>query len=468
MLNGIHWCDDCNVPIIGEKCENCFKEANFVALSRAADARPAFENDIRLIKSLLREWIGQPALKKLDMERKIVLLNRLPYLDKAYEVLIDGKILCHVFFDLYTFKWKVKPLKPLCSLIIEENLEKIAFVNKEKVSKGEILNSTDFKYNAGESEDLVCLFSRDEKSLGLGFLTDNKIIVLKAWSPSKPYYNFGKKASFKDAIKANKLSIEHFESRACSFLERYVNRFKRKTIISYSGGKDSLICLLLSLKTGINAKLLFTNTCLEMPETLKNVKRVVEALEIDVIKAEADCTEFWSKAEEVGPPARDFRWCSQVCKLKPTKKVLASFGETLCIVGQRKAESLKRASSQAVWKNRYLPNVINITPIQNWKALLIWLYLIKNRKENLVNELYFKGFDRVGCYMCPSATIADFKMVKEWHPELWEKWEVFLQKWKKRNNLEDTWLTYALWRWKRRTPKGIRNFLGKSSIKTVF
>jgi len=60
-----------------------------------------------------------------------------------------------------------------------------------------------------------------------------------------------------------------------------VERFRRRVFVSYSGGKDSLVCLLPSLKAQIDPKILFIDTCLEMPETIENVNLVIEKFGLD-------------------------------------------------------------------------------------------------------------------------------------------------------------------------------------------
>ena len=84
---------------------------------------------------------------------------------------------------------------------------------------------------------------------------------------------------------------------------------------------------------------------------------------------------------------------------------------------------------------------------------------MSEKAEKLVNELYFRGFDRVGCYMCPSATLADLRRVEEWHPSLWSGWIKALEEWRVKNSLNENWIKYGLWRWRKRIPKALRVFL---------
>lgn len=465
VRGGICWCLNCNSPLLGEKCEKCESKGEYVPLSRAADARPAFKSDIALIEELLNRTYGGGAVKALNLECQVVLLNRLPYLDKAYEILLGGKVLAHILFDVFSLSWKIKPLRALLKFMEENGIDyPYVVLNKEKIEKHEFLGESDIKEsNISEETEYLGIYSKNDELVGLGCKIDEKILVLKAWlnheNTDYSDYFLNRKSDWKSVLEANRWQIEALKSRACKFLNRTVEKFRRKVFVSYSGGKDSLTCLMLSLKAGIDPKILFIDTCLEMPETIQNVNLIIEKFGLGACVGKAEIEKFWEKLYEVGPPARDYRWCSRLCKLEPTSKVLSEMGESLCIVGQRRAESLKRASSPDVWLNPYVEKSLSATPISGWKALHIWLFIMSEKAENLVNPLYFRGFDRVGCFMCPSATLADLNKVKEWHPVLWDSWEVALEKWRVKNSLSKNWIKYGLWRWRRRTPKALRNFL---------
>ena len=160
---------------------------------------------------------------------------------------------------------------------------------------------------------------------------------------------------------------------------------------------------------------------------------------------------FWRAVERLGPPGKDYRWCCKITKLAPLSRLLQEkFPDgALNIVGQRAFESLDRARSPRVWRNRWLPQILTITPIQEWTQLLVWLYIWDRKLP--YNPLYEKGFDRIGCFMCPAAFTAEYKHVEETHPELWKKWEDVLWRWAKRLGLEgeeaEAWVRRGLWRW---------------------
>ena len=72
------------------------------------------------------------------------------------------------------------------------------------------------------------------------------------------------------------------------------------------------------------------------------------------------------------------------------------------------------------------------------------------------NPLYDLGFERVGCWLCPSALAAEYARVKELHPEMHEKWNAFLLEWAKTRGLSEKFIEHGFWRWKELPPKMLR------------
>jgi len=75
-------------------------------------------------------------------------------------------------------------------------------------------------------------------------------------------------------------------------------------------------------------------------------------------------------------------------------------------------------------------------------------------KKLPTNILYNFGFDRLGCYMCPAANIAEYQLIQKIHPELWNKWLQTLELWRQKLNMSNEWINYHLWRWL--NPEGSR------------
>lgn len=472
MQRSLFWCRECNVPLLGGKCNRCESDAKEILLPPYTDPRPAFQGDFEIIREAILNCYGEDVTNSVVISDHPTVLTNLHFLDQAYEIIQDGVSIGRVFFDFYTLSWRFKPLAEGCIRLWEK--EGIGLrIGNNGLSEGMVLNENSLQAPLGTFFPLV---DSNGEVIGLGESTAKGLLVERVWK--KIDKNEKYRASLKDVLNANEYYLRKEGSRACKFIVHIQQRFRKPVIVSYSGGKDSLVLLLLTLKSGIEPLLFFNNTGLEMPETIRNVDDVALKLGLKLLIADSG-NNFWDYFESFGPPARDYRWCCKVCKLIPTSRAFLSQGEVLSLVGQRRRESPERARSRNVWRNYWIKTALVASPINNWSMLQVWLYLMLNNKIDLVNPLYFKGLDRIGCFMCPACRIAEFKIVEKLHPDLWRNWENSLCKWAFERNLHRTWISHHLWRWLKPPGKILRfikelgledsgeNFSNRMLLKTV-
>ena len=102
---------------------------------------------------------------------------------------------------------------------------------------------------------------------------------------------------------------------------------------------------------------------------------------------------FWVCLIGKGYPAprNQFRWCTERMKIKPAnhfiRQMVRNHGETILVLGTRKAESAKRAATMEKHQkkrvrdrlspNASLPNSLIYTPIEDWRTDEVWLYLMQ-------------------------------------------------------------------------------------------
>ena len=151
--------------------------------------------------------------------------------------------------------------------------------------------------------------------------------------------------------------------------------------------------------------------------------------------------------EKEGIPTKDCRWCNSVCKLEPLKEYLEKYKRVYTIDGSRRYESFTREKLWYERKSSFINNQINIFPILDWRGTDVWSWIYLN--DVIYNELYDKGFERIGCYMCPAALNAEFLRVKELYPELFNRWVNVL----KRFGYDEDEILRGFWRWKELPPK---------------
>ena len=175
------------------------------------------------------------------------------------------------------------------------------------------------------------------------------------------------------AIDRNRYHLKNLERNAIRTIKHHMN--DRPTVnVSFSGGKDSTAVLHLARKAGVT-RAFFIDTGLEFPETIAFVKS--QGVEIA-----GKAGDFWQAVEKAGPPGKDNRWCCKFQKLRPLKLYLAEVGPCVTIQGNRWYESWNRASLEETSQNPDNPLQLNVSPIRNWRALEVFLYLWWQKADN--------------------------------------------------------------------------------------
>ncbi len=445
----IYWCPTLNVPLAGRDCPNGEK-AERLNLTDPGDARPAFDHDIESLRKGYERDTGSNSGFEELRGSSVILFNKVPFMDLMYEVVSDGRVIGRLYWEPLEGTWRFRFSQPgLDRVWHREPLPKLRIEGGLRTLRKRRIYPNNLNLPPGTQ---VALVDDNGEPIGIGYVhSDGDRIKAHTifWKRREPRLGT-RPSTWSDTIKANDYYIYYYSARAVKFIHVMNEKVGKPVIVSYSGGKDSLAALHLTLEAGIKPYVLFNNTGIELPETVESVKRIVDKYGLELLVADAGDA-FWRAVERVGPPGKDYRWCCKVTKLAPLSRLLQEkFPDgALNVVGQRAYESLDRARSPRVWRNRWLPQILNISPIQEWTQLMVWLYIWDRKLP--YNPLYEKGFDRIGCFMCPAAFMAEYKHVQETHPELWERWERVLWKWAKRLGLEgeeaEAYVKKGLWRW---------------------
>ena len=189
--------------------------------------------------------------------------------------------------------------------------------------------------------------------------------------------------------------------------------------LSYSGGKDSDVILRLAQMAGINYRVIYKNTTIDPPGTIKHCRDA--GAEIIYPKLT-----FFDIIEKRGLPNRFARFC---CSILKEYKILDN-----AIQGIRRCESAKRAqryTEPVICRNYSKKEHANIVlPILSWTNEDVKEF-IKCEKIQC-HPLYYKNgkFDvtkRLGCLGCPLQTnqVSDFIE----YPRLLKLWIKAAEKW---------------------------------------
>lgn len=473
----LHWCDACNVPVLGKKC-GCGNRTKKVEVTPPGDIRPAFDYDIKRINSVSEKQFNA----SLIPEGHLVVLNKAPYEDRMDEIIVDGEVLASIRFEIENCTWVLLPRlegarrlfqgrdrKELKKWVVIEP-EIMPFILKKGASilaPGVLDADPEIEK---EDEVVVLIPSGEVVCCGRARLTGREMINEKRGNAVKPRWSAEPVAaktlppgkSWDDAVKANENILDSMIGMAHSFIRNVSGSMDLKVSVSYSGGKDSLAVLQLVDETLDDYELMFADTGIEFPETLENVKKVAEYYG-KTLRTASSGDSFWESIGVFGPPTMDTRWCCKICKLGPIARLIDENYEGGCLsfIGQRQYESHARSISNKVWKNPWVGNQVGATPIQEWTALHVWLYLFRTKAP--YNPAYEKGYDRMGCWLCPSSSLSDFFQLKESHPELAQKLNTHLLAYAEKMGLSPEWVKYGLWRYKR-YPKVLQELADRKGI----
>ncbi|TFF92503.1 phosphoadenosine phosphosulfate reductase [Candidatus Thorarchaeota archaeon] len=470
----LFWCDTCNVPLVEENpCSICGATPRRVQITPPGDPYPAMEGHIRSIRTTLDRQYGEGVGEKVVPSNKTVVMNKAGALDAMYEIIVDGHIIGRLRFDIakmdYTFLLTAEGGRR----VSQHSRQKWISVHQDAIPylRGGAnlmlpgVAGCDSEIDEG---DEVWLIDYAGMVIGVGIARMSGTAMAEAEKgyaikirefaePEAPHIN-PVTPSWDDAVKSNSDNLQRIEDEAISFIRRVVRERDLPVSVGFSGGKDSLTTYLL-VEKGLECSppIFFLDTGLELPETVEYIDRFAAERDTDLISTDAG-NQFWESVQVFGPPARDFRWCCKVRKLGPAATVVAEElgSETLAFMGQRKLESFARSVEPRVSSNPWVPGQISANPIQDWNALEVWLYIFREEAE--FNPLYNKGYQRMGCYLCPSSPLAEMQQLRESHPELHDRWMNTLLQWAEEYGFPSEWARLGFWRWKR-LPSGQMNLI---------
>ena len=444
----LHHCDFCNLPLLKEVCI-CGNAARKVAVTPPGDVRPAFARDRELMKEVMERQFGSHHIPE------VVLLNSAPAIDKKDEVIMYGKVAGNLYYDIWKARFAFQPRTWYASLLEVKR----GYVVADSGAVDSILKSSNLMapgvkevHEDVRKGDEVVIFDEEMNVIATGkarmdgsAMRGSRGMAVKVRQRGREKIPEIREVTWDDVIKANEDVIRRMVDTETKFIERTIKKYDLPYVVSFSGGKDSLVTLLLVLEAGFRPPLLFLNTGLEFEETVHHVHEVADAFGLELLEGDAG-DKFWEAIDFFGIPAKDYRWCCKTCKLGVAAMLIKKqFPRgVLSFIGQRRYESEHRATHGKVWKNPWVHGQVAASPIQNWTALHVWLYLFM--KKAAWNPLYEQGFERIGCWLCPASDMGEFALKR--HPE-WEKFEKKLRAFAERHNLPDEWLRLGLWRWRR-------------------
>jgi phosphoadenosine phosphosulfate reductase len=445
------------------------------------DIRPIFESDLKRIFSAIESQFGVISANKFQdmVEGHILLLNKVPYIDRMDEIYFLGENIGLLRFNPVREGFEFVPKLPLARKLWHPNAKGWVDVDigaKEPILKGASVLVPGVLGVYGEiiiDDPTIIVCQNEVIAVGLAKMDHDTMLRSSYGVAVKTKYRKGHEiqiidngATWEDIIQANDQSLSFIETEAIKFIEKAARDFNQ-VVVAYSGGKDSLVTLDLVARSDVPYEIIFANTGLEFPETLENVNLISQTYSRNILTSNNQIFDFWERFDSFGPPTRNSRWCCKSSKLAPINSILElSFpddDQILTFIGKRRYESLGRSQEPRISKNPWIPKQISASPINNWSAFEVYLYIKAKDLSKQLNPLYDKGYIRIGCWVCPASSLADFSIMQDTHPsliqQLTEKLSQIKEKWKYPNQ----YITWGLWRWKI-LPSKVLNLLKTNDI----
>ena len=223
---------------------------------------------------------------------------------------------------------------------------------------------------------------------------------------------------------------QRFEAE--DLIKQAIERHKPNIYVAFSGGKCSEVVLHIALKCWKDIPVVFNNTGVEFPETIKFVNELKKKWHLNLIETHPEKT-FWECIEEYGVPSfksgskRKYGSgsrpkCCYHLKEKPTRKIELEKGFKAVFTGIRGAESHNRKILALSCGQRYFAETTKmwrIHPIIFWEDWQMEEYIKKNNLP--INQAYVKWngiYKRVGCLPCTAYKDWTIKLQKS-HPQLY-------------------------------------------------
>lgn len=201
-------------------------------------------------------------------------------------------------------------------------------------------------------------------------------------------------------------------------------------VLGISGGKDSaaLAVYIKEHYPEIHEKVeyFFTDTGAELPEIYEFLDKLEAYLGKEIIRLSSGADfEHWLKLHDEYLPSAKQRWCTIKMKIKPFEKFVGE-DPVISYVGIRADENREGYISHRETIKAVFPFI---------EDGLVRDDIFRILEDSVGIPEYYKWRSRSGCYFCFFQRQAEWKGLKDHHPELFEKAKTF----ENRVRLKHTW-----------------------------
>ncbi len=410
-----------------------------------ADPRPLMPHDIELVlrSSSIPHDVKEIFVKILKQSTTIVNVNNDNVLDMILEFMTNGEVLCSVNYDMFNDRYIAVPGKLGACIMLEYLRYSNVVITDEHCSK---------VYDIRKKEDYPVFIAttEDGRPCGSALMQDGRIVFVRKWIPT-PVEEVLKcverrKVTPRELYELNLDYIIEREEKVKKVVDYFENKHHRKGILSFSGGKDSLLALCLLLKAGSKTDIIHVRIENADPPPLdRYIDYVERRLGVHIEVLEASWNKTLKYLQELGMPSRGNRWCTPLLKFVNMLSYIKhryGINAVVSYVGSRKSETIKRSIRPATYIDSEA-GLLTHAVCYKFPKLLEYLYIWYREKLELFRD-YHIGIERVSCVTCPFKTCHEIKIGIEHYPEVYECWLPFIKKLLRAMVKDETFIENAL------------------------
>ncbi len=194
---------------------------------------------------------------------------------------------------------------------------------------------------------------------------------------------------------------------------------KERHILALSGGKDSaaLAVYMKEKYPHLHMEYVFTDSGCELPETYEYLDRIQGILNIKIVRIKSPQNfDYWVSYFGGVLPSPSNRWCTRLLKLNPFKEWLKKYCKNQKIfsyVGLRADEDREGYRGNADEVVPVHPFIEDGLVLDDIKAILY--------DSSLGLPSYYSWRQRSGCFFCFFQREDEWRGLRKFHPELFEK-----------------------------------------------
>ena len=220
------WCDRCGTLLLGAACDTCGSSGREFEVSLPGDIRPAMGKAAEGVALLLRKHFGS----SVPTDSKLIFLNKVAGEDRSDEIVVDGKIVGTMRFDVrhkdFALDLKLdgaQQLLPVAKKGIVTVSKLTGHLKGKKIPGAEIV---EIKGEFAEGDPLI-IVSGNTLCTGVAKVgsdlvrnAEKAILIRDVGKVEKAA--FGKRTSRQEFVASNRRFLEGLESKGVSDIKSFV------------------------------------------------------------------------------------------------------------------------------------------------------------------------------------------------------------------------------------------------------